>query len=206
MPSSLLAANDAQANSRQERSDSPDTSIRDRATGLDTTNRQAARQVGADRCRHNSQSSTANKNLCLGGVAPDIPPNSLLEGGIGGDKLADLVVVLGLAGRRKRREEERARNNTKGRSDRQHRNRASAVGELDGRDARKAHDKDAGKVEAQRKRDGDAVDGDGKGRGMKLRHKRQQLAVVEAAGGLGVHVGERAEQMEGDGGGKDVNG
>lgn len=167
--------------------------------------RETARQISTSRRRNQRQRRTTNQDLRLGRVAPDIPPDRLLEGRISGHKLANLVVVLGLACRRKRGEEERASNNTKRRSDREHGDRARFVRELDGRNACEAHDKDAGQVESQREGDGDAVDGDGEGGRMQLGHKGQEFAVIQAAS-LGVHVGEGAEEVEGERGGEDFDG
>lgn len=102
----LIAADKSKANSCPKSRKSPYACIGNSAGRLDTVNVHSTSDISVDSRHENSDSSTANDNLSLGCVAPEVPPHGLAQRGRDGIELFNLLILLGLSSRSERRKDE----------------------------------------------------------------------------------------------------
>ncbi|KAL3964714.1 hypothetical protein ACCO45_001718 [Purpureocillium lilacinum] len=175
------AADQSEAQSRAQRGNDPDGGICHRTRRLDAGNGHGARQVRVDARHKGRHRRPPDHHLGLGRVAPEVPPHRLPERRIHGVELAQLVVLLGLARRGERREDEEARRRPQHARYGKHSGIRRRVRGLHAGQAGKVDDQNARQHEPERQGEDHSVDSRGQSRRIELHRQIDELAVTALA-------------------------
>lgn len=188
---------------RHRRSQRPDAAPRECAGRLHALQRQARLEEGVTAGDEDEQRGALHDNLGLGAPAPEVIAQGVGEAGARGVERHLLGLGrCGLGGR----EDEGARGEAEDEGRGQQADIRGLVGGGDGGQAGEVDDEGGGQVRGVREEQRHAVDGAGEQGGEQRDGAVRNDVRVGDAVGVGVRRGQRAQEAEGDVGGKSLDG